>query len=123
MAQKTLINKSKINPLPKSLIGILELDHLRGFIRTIPSFLMAYGNEKTTLANFEENIPDLIFKELTNITKKEFQQLRDGFEYEEAGEKKSFEGIFNCDVFNAFIVLRFVYEFGTLYYRSGSPVV
>src|SRR5699024_9986040 len=33
-------------------------DHLRGFSRTIPSFLMAYGDENTTLANFEENIDE-----------------------------------------------------------------
>src|SRR5699024_152640 len=31
-------------------------DHLRGFARTIPSFLMAYGDDDTTLANFDENI-------------------------------------------------------------------
>ena len=80
-------------------------DRLRGFTRTIPSFLMAYGNEKTTLANFEQNIPDSTFKELTNITKEEFIQLRDGFEYEEEGNKKRFEGLFNCDVFNASIAL------------------
>ena len=80
-------------------------DRLRGFTRTIPSFLMAYGNETTTLANFEQNIPEKTFKELTNITKAEFQQLRDGFEYEEDGERKRFEGLFNCDVFNASIAL------------------
>ena len=80
-------------------------DRLRGFTRTIPSFLMAYGNANTTLANFEQNIPENTFKELTNITKAEFQQLRDGFEYEEEGEKKRFEGLFNCDVFNASVAL------------------
>ena len=80
-------------------------DRLRGFTRTIPSFLMAYGNKDTNLANFEQNIPDNTFKELTNITKEEFQQLRDGFEYEEAGEKMRFDGLFNADVFNASIAL------------------
>lgn len=33
-------------------------DHLRGFSRTIPSFLMAYGDENTTLGNFDQIIPD-----------------------------------------------------------------
>jgi hypothetical protein len=80
-------------------------DRLRGFTRTIPSFLMAYGNADTTLANFEQNIPCTTFKELTNITKEEFTQLRDGFEYEEDGERRCFEGLFNCDVFNASIAL------------------
>jgi len=80
-------------------------DRLRGFTRTIPSFLMAYGNEKTTLANLEQNIPDQTFIELTSITKDEFRKLRDGFEYEEDGKKGRFEGLFNCDVFNASIAL------------------
>jgi len=80
-------------------------DRLRGFTRTIPSFLMAYGNEKTQLANFEQNIPDDTFLELTSITKEEFRKLRDGFEYEEDGEKKQFEGLFNSEVFNASIAL------------------
>ena len=80
-------------------------DRLRGFTRTIPSFLMAYGNDNTKLENFEQNIPDDTFKELTNITKAEFQQLRDGFQYEEDGEQKRFEGLFNADVFNASIAL------------------
>ncbi|MDR2585342.1 MAG: Eco57I restriction-modification methylase domain-containing protein [Prevotellaceae bacterium] len=80
-------------------------DRLRGFTRTIPSFLMAYGNNNTTLVNFEQNIPDDTFKELTNITKEEFQQLRDGFEYQEEGEKRHFGGLFNSEVFNASIAL------------------
>ncbi len=37
-------------------------NHLRGFSRTIPSFLMAYGNENTTLENFDTIIPDEVFK-------------------------------------------------------------
>lgn len=32
--------------------GIIR-DHLRGFSRTIPSFLMAYGDENTKLENFD----------------------------------------------------------------------
>lgn len=82
-------------------------DRLRGFARTIPSFLMAYGDSNTTIATFEANIPDDVFVELTSITKYEFRQLRDGFEYdaqdEETGETKKhrFEGLFNQDIFNA----------------------
>lgn len=38
-------------------------DHLRGFARTIPSFLMAYGNDETTLSAFDMIIPDDVFYE------------------------------------------------------------
>ena len=81
-------------------------DRLRGFARTIPSFLMAYGTKDTTLANFGDNIPDDVFLELTNITKDEFKKLRDGFDYEKTeddGEKHTahFNGLFNESVFNS----------------------
>lgn len=77
-------------------------DHLRGFTRTIPAFLMAYGDEDTRLANFEENIDPDTFLELTSITIEEFKKLRDGFEYEDDdGNQKRFEGFFNEAVFNA----------------------
>lgn len=79
-------------------------DHLRGFARTIPAFLMAYGDENTTLSNFEENIEDDTFEELTSITKDEFRKLRDGFEYvTDEGETKKVPGLFNEVVFNASI--------------------
>jgi hypothetical protein len=51
-------------------------EHLRGFTRTIPSFLMAYGNKNTKLENFEDTIPENIFEDLTSITISEFQFLR-----------------------------------------------
>lgn len=79
-------------------------DHLRGFARTIPSFLMAYGDSNTNLKNFEENINKNMFKELTSITVEEFKQLREGFEYlDENGETKIIPGLFNEVVFNASI--------------------
>lgn len=53
-------------------------DHLRGFSRTIPSFLMAYGNENTTLETFDLIIPDEVFKEVTSISLDQFRLLRDG---------------------------------------------
>lgn len=43
-------------------------DHLRGFSRTIPSFLMAYGDNTVTLATFDTIIPDKVFLEVTSIT-------------------------------------------------------
>lgn len=50
---------------------------LRGFARTIPSFLMAYGEPSTTLANFDTTIKDDVFKEVTGITLDQFRTLRD----------------------------------------------
>lgn len=86
-------------------------DHLRGFSRTIPSFLMAYGDEGTTLANFDAIIPPDVFKEVTSITVDEFRFLRDGGDYEENGETRHFDGnLFDPVVFDdsvsEFIALR-----------------
>lgn len=52
--------------------------HLRGFARTIPSFIMAYGDEKLTLSNFDTYVPDEVFHEVTGIHLDQFRFLRDG---------------------------------------------
>ncbi len=77
-------------------------DHLRGFSRTIPSFLMAYGDENTTLENFDTIIPDEVFKEVTSINLKDFRLLRDGGECTNGdSENKYYEGhFFDPIVFN-----------------------
>ena len=78
-------------------------DHLRGFSRTIPSFLMAYGTRETTLENFDTIIPADVFKDVTSITLDEFRFLRDGGDYKdsETGENKHYEGhLFDPIVFN-----------------------
>ena len=78
-------------------------DHLRGFSRTIPSFLMAYGNEQTTLATFDTVVPEDVFLEVTSITADEFRFLRDGGDYtnEETGELEHFDGhLFDPVVFD-----------------------
>ena len=89
-------------------------DHLRGFSRTIPAFLMAYGVEgKITLENFDTIIPADVFKEVTSISLDDFRFLRDGGTYinEETGQEESFEGhlfdpvVFNDSV-NVFLSLR-----------------
>ena len=69
-------------------------DHLRGFSRTIPSFLMAYGDDKVTLVTFDQIIPDIVFREVTSITLDQFRFLRDGGDYTdpETGETKHFDG-------------------------------
>lgn len=78
-------------------------DHLRGFARTIPSFLMAYGTEDTTLQNFDQIVPDDVFKDVTSITLDQFRFLRDGGDVlnEETGEMEHFDGnLFEPVVFN-----------------------
>lgn len=88
-------------------------DHLRGFARTIPSFLMAYGDENTTLSTFDIIIPDDVFVEVTSITLDQFRLLRDGGSYTDAetGEEKHYPGkLFDPVVFddsiNEFLALR-----------------
>ena len=96
-----------INNKPKEVIERIERDkeerrkdsveeevraHLRGFARTIPSFIMAYDEGHLTLDNFDKNIEDEVFKEVTSITLDEFRFLRDGGNYTEDGEQKHFNG-------------------------------
>lgn len=87
-------------------------DHLRGFARTIPSFLMAYGTDNSvTLANFDTIVPEGVFKDVTSITLDQFRFLRDGGDYylkdddgtpiQDEAHKKHFDGhLFDEVVFN-----------------------
>lgn len=78
-------------------------DHLRGFSRTIPSFIMAYGDGDLTLANFDTKTEAGVFQEVTGITIDDFRFLRDGGEYTapETGESTHFAGhLFDEVVFN-----------------------
>lgn len=64
---------------------------------------MAYGNENTTLGNFDSIIPDEVFIEVTSISLEQFRFLRDGGDYtdEETGVIKHFEGkLFDPVVFD-----------------------
>lgn len=54
---------------------------LKGFTRTIPSFLMAYGCDDFKLENIEKYIPNNVFEEVTSITLDEFKILRDDCNY------------------------------------------
>lgn len=53
-------------------------DKLRGFSRTIPSFLMAYGDQDILLSNIDTIVPPQVFEEVTSITPEDFRYLRDG---------------------------------------------
>jgi hypothetical protein len=77
--------------------------HLRGFARTIPSFIMAYGDGHLTLQNFDAYTEDDVFEEVTGITLADFRFLRDGGDYQDAdtGETLHFAGhLFDETVFN-----------------------
>lgn len=102
------VETEKLNAQKDSIEGSVR-DHLRGFSRTIPAFLMAYGDENTTLANFDSLVPNEVFWEVTvnpqtgqGVTLDQFRMLRDGGDYTtEAGEKKHFDGhLFDEVVFN-----------------------
>ena len=102
------VETEKLNAEKDSIEGSVR-DHLRGFSRTIPAFLMAYGDENTTLANFDELVPEDVFWEVTvnpqngqGVTLDQFRMLRDGGDYiAESGEQKHFDGhLFDEVVFN-----------------------
>ena len=102
------VETEKLNAEKDSIEGSVR-DHLRGFSRTIPAFLMAYGDESTTLANFDSLVPDEVFWEVTvnpqngqGVTLDQFRMLREGGDYiTEFGEKKHFDGhLFDEVVFN-----------------------
>ena len=103
------VTDEMINHKPKEVIERLEKDkeerkkisveeevraHLRGFARTIPSFIMAYDDGSLTLNTFDKNIEDDVFCEVTSITLDEFRFLRDGGDYVNAdtGRNEHFEG-------------------------------
>lgn len=107
-----------INNIPEKVVRKLETrvkeekkesietqirDHLRGFSRTIPSFIMAYGDDKLTLANFDDYTEDDVFEEVTGITEENFRFLRDGGVYfnEQTQRNEYFHGhLFDEVVFN-----------------------
>lgn len=102
------VETEKLNAEKDSIEGSVR-DHLRGFSRTIPAFLMAYGDENTTLANFDTLVPDEVFWEVTvnpqngqGVTLDQFRMLRDGGDYvSESGKQKHFDGhLFDEVVFN-----------------------
>lgn len=95
--------ETKIQERKKNAIEGSVRDHLRGFSRTIPAFLMAYGSDQVMLENFDQVIPDHVFHEVTSITLDQFRFLRDGGDYLDpnTGETKHFQGnLFDPVVFN-----------------------
>lgn len=80
-------------------VGVMRAK-LRGFLRTIPMMLVAYGDETTTLDNFDDLIDEDLFKETTGLSKHAFRLLREGRINEEHDEDQ-FNGCpFDSQVFN-----------------------
>lgn len=103
--QQTIVRTVETNQKEQEKKGYEDTvrDHLRGFSRTIPSFLMAYGDENVTLANFDQIIPDKVFQEVTSITLEQFRFLRDGGPYinQTTGQEEHFAGhLFDPVVFD-----------------------
>lgn len=103
--QQTIVRTVETNQKEQEKKGYEDTvrDHLRGFSRTIPSFLMAYGDETVTLANFDQIIPDKVFQEVTSITLEQFRFLRDGGPYidQATGREEHFAGqLFDPVVFD-----------------------
>ena len=77
---------------------------LRGFARTIPSFIMAYGDRGLKLANFDTYTPAGVFAEITGITISQFKQLRDGMTIkDENGNNVEVKGLFDASTFDTSI--------------------
>lgn len=79
IGEKT-VTKAKANKAKSDKLDIFK-KHLKGFTKTIPSFLMAYGCDDFTLENLESHIPDDVFEEVTSITFEEFKVLRNDCKY------------------------------------------
>lgn len=102
---KEVTRKLEVFKAEEEKAGVEDMvrDHLRGFSRTIPSFIMAYGDEDLTLANFDDYTEDEVFAEVTGITEEQFRFLRDGGDYVDSktGKTEHFAGhLFDETVFN-----------------------
>lgn len=114
-ASKEIVNAVETSVKEKESQAVQKTikDHLRGFTRTIPSFLMAYGTDDNhmermiTLENFDQIVPANVFEEVTSTSLENFRLLRDGGEVvnEETGEIEHFKGgIFDPVIFNQSVI-------------------
>ena len=113
-ASQTVVERvetDKRNKVKQSIENDIR-DHLRGFARTIPSFLMAYGTDNNIkLDIFDQIVPEDVFQDVTSITLEQFCFLRDGGDYylkddkgnpiQDEDHKRHFDGhLFDEVVFN-----------------------
>lgn len=95
------VEKAKVEEKKKGAEYDIK-SHMRGFSRTIPSFIMAFGDDNLRLDNFDQYVDADVFQEVAKIEMKDFRFLRDGGKYtDENGEEQEFAGkLFNEEVFN-----------------------
>ena len=72
VAKATKIKEDKLDEFKK---------RLKSFTRTIPSFLMAYGDENFRIENMDTYVSPEVFQEVAYITVDEFRTLRDECKY------------------------------------------
>ncbi|WP_407343534.1 DEAD/DEAH box helicase family protein [Pengzhenrongella phosphoraccumulans] len=105
---ETVVNREETKKAQAAVNKTLDAarDHLRGFARTIPMFLMAYGDRNTTLANFDDYTPDDVFAEIAGISEEDFRKLRDGRDVidPKTGETTHVPGLFDETVFDQAIL-------------------
>lgn len=100
---KEVVTREETKKVQKEADRAMEeaRSRLRGFARTIPMFLMAYGDRGTRLSNLDDYTPDDVFEEITGITEEEFRLLRDGQQItEEDGTVEHIPGLFDEAVFD-----------------------
>lgn len=89
-------------------------DHLQGFSRAVPIFLMAYAHDGMTFEDLEEQIPPADFKQVTGITKEQFKYLRQV--RDDSGEPIFVESTFNSAI-HEFLKRKRAIEY---YYKSEA---
>jgi len=105
--QKEEIVREQVKKVEQKKVNTAMEDiraRLRGFARTIPSFIMAYGDRDLKLENFDKYTPAHVFEELTGITTDQFRQLRDGMNItDEDGNEIDVKGLFDVQTFDTSI--------------------
>lgn len=69
------LKEAKENEIKKNAADEIKA-RLKGFARTIPAFLMAYGNKDTTLDSFAQTVPESEFEAVTTINYREFDEIK-----------------------------------------------
>ena len=95
--QKSLVAiKNAVDDEAKKKSQDTTRDHLRGFTRTIPIYLMVCDDKQITLANYETKTDPQTFQEISSITAEQFCLLKNGC----VDENGKVSGFFNEVIFN-----------------------
>ncbi|SES19556.1 DEAD/DEAH box helicase [Lentzea albida] len=101
---ETVVKREETKKVQKESDKVMDAarDRLRGFARTIPMLLMAYGDRDIRLSNFDDYTPEDVFAEITGITEEDFRKLRDGRDVidPETSKTTHIPGLFDEAVFD-----------------------